>query len=88
MGKWRRVKSLARRWQRNHLVAKYGAVCYICGEPLSMKQITIDHWLPLSRGGTDEIDNYRIAHKLCNRIKADMTPEEFELFQKGEIQYQ
>ena len=84
MGKWRRNKSLTRRWQRNALIAKYGAICYICGLPFkSMKDITFDHRLPVSKGGFDEIDNYGLAHFECNQMKNDMTEEEFRVFQKG-----
>lgn len=88
MGKWRRVKSNTRRWQRDHLVNKYGAVCYLCGEPLTMKEITFDHWEPLSKGGADDLSNYRIAHEACNKLKADMLPGEFISFQIGQIQWE
>lgn len=89
MGKWRRVKSLPRRWQRNHLIAKYGSFCYLCGAKFdSMKDITFDHWEPLSKGGDDLLENYRLAHLSCNHTKADMTPEEFEQFQSGLIKYE
>lgn len=89
MGKWRRVKTLSRRWQRNHLVNKYGAICYLCDGPFaSLKDITIDHWEPLSKGGADSLDNYRLAHDKCNSLKRDMTPQEFLEFQNGLIQYE
>lgn len=84
MSKWRRNKSLTKRWQKNHLIKKYNGICYICGLPFkSKKEITIDHYIPFSKGGFDELDNYRIAHLKCNQMKADMTPQEFEIFQKG-----
>lgn len=86
MGKWRRNKSLSRRWQRNHLIQKYGAICYLCDEPFNtLKDITLDHWEPLSKGGTDTLDNYRLAHDACNHLKANLTPEQFLEFQKGNI---
>lgn len=86
MGKWRRNRSLTRRWQRSALIQKYGAVCYICSLPFkSMKDITFDHLIPLSKGGMSELDNFRLAHYECNYLKADMTPEEFKEFQQGGI---
>lgn len=89
MGKWKRVKSLPRRWQRNHLIAKYGNTCYLCNKPISeMKQITFDHWEPLSKGGSDTLDNYRLAHEGCNRLKGSMMPDEFREFQLGNLQYE
>lgn len=84
MSKWRRNKSLTKRWQKNHLINKYGGICYICGEPFkSKKDITIDHYLPISRGGFDELENYRLAHLECNQMKSGMTIEEFRIFQRG-----
>lgn len=87
--KWRRNKSLPRRWQRNQLVNRFGAICQICTEPFeSAKDITIDHIMPLSKGGEDTFENYQLAHDQCNQLKADMTPEEFDDFQLGKVQYQ
>jgi len=87
--KWRRVLSLPRRWQRNHLVMKYGSFCYLCKEPFKKaKDITFDHWQPLSKGGSDDLLNYRLAHDACNTLKADLTPEQFAEFQKGLIKYE
>lgn len=84
MSKWNRNKSKTRRWQRNHLISKYGGKCAICGKAFeSMKDITFDHIIPMSKGGDDTIDNYQLAHFACNQLKNDMTPEEFQIFQKG-----
>lgn len=84
MGKWRRNKSLTRRWQKGHLIKKYGAVCYICGEPFEkMKDITLDHHVPVSKGGDNSLTNLRLAHSNCNQLKGCMTPEEFKEFQDG-----
>lgn len=87
MGKWKRVKSLPRRWQRNHLINKFGNVCYLCGGDIAMKAITFDHWEPISKGGADTLLNYRLAHFECNQLKANLTPEEFTAFQNGQIKY-
>lgn len=88
MSKWKRSKSLPRRWQRNHLINKYGSVCYLCKETIeTAKAITFDHWIPVSKAGSDTLDNYRLAHSECNNLKADLTPEEFLEFQNGFLQY-
>jgi len=84
MGKWKRAISLTKRWTRNQLINKYGAICFYCEEPFAnMKEITLDHYLPLSKGGISELENYRLAHFRCNQAKNDMTPEEFTEFQNG-----
>lgn len=84
MAKWNRNKSKTRRWQRNFLVEKQQGKCAICGKRFeSMKEITFDHIMPLSRGGDDDIANFQLAHLACNQTKADMTPAEFKEFQAG-----
>ena len=89
MAKWRRAKSLSRIWQRKYLVNKYGGECYLCGNTFeSMKDITIDHWQPLSKGGMDVLLNYRLAHDKCNNLKNDLTPEQWLEFQSGLIKYE
>lgn len=89
MGKWKRKLSLPRRWQRNHLINKYGSQCYLCSRPFNgAKDITFDHWEPLSKGGADELENYRLAHEPCNKLKGALTPEEYLEFQKGTIQWE
>ena len=89
MGKWRRKVSLPRRWQRNHLLAKYGPNCYLCHKPFDgARDITFDHWIPLSKGGADDMDNYRLAHEACNHLKRDMMPADFLAFQAGTIKYE
>jgi hypothetical protein len=52
-----------------------GANCFICGGPFGKKEkVTIDHWIPLSKGGTWKLSNLRIAHKSCNLWKGDRVP--------------
>ena len=52
--------------------------CAICNQPILKKQkVSIDHWIPKKLGGQDELSNLRPAHKICNSIKADMSPETY-----------
>ena len=53
--------------------------CSICGQPILKNQkMSIDHYIPRTRGGTDYRDNLLPAHQICNSIKGDMMPDEFE----------
>lgn len=52
--------------------------CQLCHEPVRRdalapdpKAPTIDHRIPLARGGTHEMDNVQCAHFLCNALKRD-----------------
>lgn len=40
----------------------------------------VDHSLPVSRGGTDNMNNLVPACFFCNREKADMTASEFRAY--------
>ena len=51
-------------------------ICAICGKPLQLQEISLDHYIPLSRGGADDIENLEITHESCNRIKSNLLPEE------------
>ncbi len=47
--------------------------CYYCEE----RAYSVDHYIPVSRGGTSEPRNLVPACLQCNEVKADMLPEEF-----------
>lgn len=54
-----------------------GDDCYLCGEPINfklkwphLKSPSLDHVVPLSRGGSHTLDNAAMAHLDCNRRKA------------------
>lgn len=53
-------------------------VCAICGKPVSQYDFTIDHIIPLSRGGNNDIDNLQIACHDCNELKSNRMDSEFE----------
>ena len=50
--------------------------CFYCQTDVSIKY-TVDHLIPLVRGGSDGPENIVIACPNCNFRKADKTPQEF-----------
>ncbi|WP_193319017.1 HNH endonuclease [Nonomuraea phyllanthi] len=44
-------------------------VCQICRKRVRAGEWSLDHIIPLSRGGTHETANVRLAHKRCNSRK-------------------
>lgn len=62
-------------WERKFFML--GRCCYYCGHPLILKQATVDHLQPQSRGGEDTILNVVPACMSCNRRKGTLTAEEF-----------
>lgn len=45
--------------------------CAYCGKPLGWDNATIEHVIPVSRGGPDRIDNMVIACRVCNAYMGD-----------------
>lgn len=62
----------ATKFNRSALIKRDKKTCQYCGEKLFLNQITIDHIVPLSKGGTDSFNNCVIACKPCNYHKADL----------------
>lgn len=60
-----------------------GGRCAYCGEPMvlepqgSRRVATLDHVVPLSRGGAHHWENTAAACAPCNQAKGDMTAEEY-----------
>lgn len=52
--------------------------CFYCGTVIP-EMWEIEHKIPLSRGGSDDIDNLVPACVECNRRKGDRTSVEFML---------
>ncbi len=64
----------------NHLLVfeRDGWICNICGEIIDRRlrgdswwRATLDHVIPLSRGGTHTWDNLAAAHWICNMKKGN-----------------
>lgn len=56
------------------------AACHWCRKEFeSTEQKTIDHVIPVSKGGKHSIDNLVACCSKCNNVKADKMPEEFKL---------
>lgn len=56
------------------LVERDGQHCYLCEEYVMYWDITLDHYIPKSRGGPSSFENYRIACQPCNNRKGDRMP--------------
>jgi len=50
-------------------------VCYYCGEPMRRMRFTLDHVIPLSRGGYHDITNIVCACNMCNSRKDAMSED-------------
>lgn len=62
-------------------------VCYYCGKAVAPKELTMDHIVPVARGGRSTKGNLVAACKICNNKKKQLLPMEWEdyLQAKGNI---
>lgn len=51
--------------------------CVFCERKMGEVQLTIDHWIPLELGGTNDETNYLSACRKCNKRKGNLHPEEW-----------
>jgi 5-methylcytosine-specific restriction endonuclease McrA len=51
--------------------------CAYCGQTHNPDELTIDHIIPVSQGGRNDITNICLACLSCNSSKSDRTPEEW-----------
>jgi len=54
-------------------------ICYYCGERFPADQLTLDHIVPLSRGGRSTRGNMVVCCRECNQEKKYLTPAEMIL---------
>ncbi len=70
-GYWRAAPANARntrRWQvAQSLIARDGACCIFCARPLQYEEITIEHFVPLTQQGPDNLSNMFIACEPHNK---------------------
>lgn len=71
-------------FRKQAVYERYNGYCAICGRPVSRKKMTISHRTPLSKGGTNGMDNLLLSCWSCSQAKQNLSMEEF--FRKiGEI---
>ena len=61
-------------------------VCHYCGEKVGAENLTLDHVIPVSRGGRSTKGNCVASCKRCNNEKKSYTPAEMilqNLFPEG-----
>ena len=68
------------RANRRNLLLRDAHTCQYCGLQAGPVELTIDHVIPVSRGGTSNSwENQVVACKRCNGRKANHLPEEVHL---------
>lgn len=57
--------------------------CYYCGRSYAPAQLTMDHLVPLVRGGKTRKGNVVTACKMCNNKKKYLLPVEWDQYLKS-----
>lgn len=60
--------------RREAVMRRDASICWYCGREGST---TVDHWLPLCRGGTNDMVNLVCACSDCNELKGNAMPCDF-----------
>lgn len=69
--------SREKKWMRKQLLRKQGGKCADCEKAMTLHDptdplyVTIDHIIPLSRGGSDHVTNLQLLCLGCNQKKGD-----------------
>lgn len=76
----RRQRAIARelrktRWWQQKTAS---GQCHYCGKKNAYKNLTMDHVLPLTRGGKSTKDNLVPSCKKCNTAKKSMMPLQWQ----------
>jgi 5-methylcytosine-specific restriction endonuclease McrA len=80
-------KTFSESYSIDMVLELYGTKCHICNEEINLnaprttgskgweKSLHLDHVIPLSKNGTDTLDNIKPSHALCNLIKGNKINE-------------
>ena len=72
---------------RERVYNKYNGICQICGKPVNKNLASIDHIVPLYKGGTNDESNLQLTHDFCNKMKGSYTEEEHAQFNADMISH-
>lgn len=62
---------------RKLIYNRAGCRCELCGRNLLFEDVTIDHVIPLSKGGIDNVENLACVCYEDNQFKNNILPEDF-----------
>jgi len=62
--------------KRRELFERDKWICQYCGEKVNQQNITLDHFIPQSKGGDNSKNNLKTCCLVCNGIKSGKTYEE------------
>lgn len=87
-----RQKTNGNKFKLKELINKIGEIprCYLTGRKIDINNssdYSLDHIIPVSKGGDNSLDNCGLTCKRANQAKTDMTPTELLDFCKEVLEY-
>ena len=64
-------------FSKRNIMVRDGYKCMYCGTP---RRLTIDHVIPISKGGKNNFENCTTACQPCNNKKGNRTPSQAKMF--------
>ena len=61
---------------RQDVYERSGHHCELCGREIGVNEFTVDHIIPLARGGTNDMNNLRCLCHECNTMKGRLLDSE------------
>ena len=69
------------RIDRKAIIARDRSICHICGKHIIPTEMSLDHLVPLARGGSHAAQNLACAHRRCNSQRStDAKPAQLRLW--------
>jgi len=73
---WGKPKQVGRKSnyqkEKKALIERDGRACFYCGKLMYIKDISLEHLIPLSMGGKNVLSNMVLAHEDCNQEVGNM----------------
>ena len=84
------TKTTIEKFSIEKILDKNGSICHLCSEVIDMnlshpdlQSFSVDHILPLSKGGTHTLDNVAPAHLYCNLLKGNKTTSDGDIRERS-----
>lgn len=69
------------------LYREQNGLCALCGASLELDNCHVDHKIPVSRGGGNELENLQLTHRFCNQSKgAKVEPDDLYHYLKDKVE--
>lgn len=62
---------------RRQVYNRQNGKCSMCGDKISYLNFTVDHIIPISKGGSNTLDNMEAMCEVCNQMKRDHMKNDF-----------